>query len=304
MAIANGSRHSMAYIEESTFGTTPVSPTFTPLRHTGTTLGLSKDAIQSEELRSDRQNPEPRHGNDRVAGDVNVEISYGSFDDLLEAVLCGTWTVDTPSVGTDQLNIGTTRRSFTIERFFEDVTQYHRFTGCEFNTLSLNVSPNAMVTATFGIVGAGMSTGTTALSGSSYTAGTTSKPMDSFTGTLQEGGGAISVVTEMSISLENGLEPLFVVGSKTAIANSIGRASVSGNLTVYFENSTMIDKFINETETSLQFETPDGTNKYIWKINQLKFTGGQPDVSGEGPITLSMPFEAYLDALTIERSPV
>lgn len=294
MPIANGSRHSMAIVEESVFGTTPANPVFVPLRHTGTTLGLAKDAIQSEELRADRQNPEPRHGNDSVSGDVNVEISYGSFDDLLEAVLCGTWTADA-------LNIGTERRSFTIERYFEDIGQYHRFRGCEANTFSLNVSPNAMVTATFGIVGSGMSTDTAIVTGATYSAATTSKPMDSFTGTLQEGGGSISVVTEMSMSLENGLEPLYVVGSKTSIGNSIGRATVTGNLTVYFENSTMIDKFINETETSLQFETPDGTNKYTWRINQLKFTGGQPDVSGEGPITLSMPFEAYLDALTITR---
>lgn len=294
MPIANGSRHSMAIVEESVFGTTPANPVFIPLRHTSTTLGLSKDAIQSEELRADRQNPEPRHGNDSVGGDVSVEISYGSFDDLLEAVLCGTWTGDA-------LDLGTERRSFTIERYFEDIGQYHRFTGCEANTFGLNVSPNAMVTATFGIVGAGMSTDTAIVTGATYDPATTSKPMDSFTGTLQEGGGAISVVTEMSLSLENGLEPLYVVGSKTSIGNSIGRATVTGNLTVYFEDSSIIDKFINETETSLQFETPDGTNKYTWSINQLKFTGGQPDVSGEGPITLSMPFEAYLDALTITR---
>ena len=83
MTIATGSRHDMAYVVESVFGTTPTTPTFTPIRHTGTTIGLSKDAIESEELRQDRQIANYRHGNKSVAGDVNIELSYGTFDDLL-----------------------------------------------------------------------------------------------------------------------------------------------------------------------------------------------------------------------------
>ena len=70
MTIATGSRHDMAYVAESTFGTTPTTPVFTPIRHNGTTLGLSKDAIESEELREDRQVAHYRHGNKSVSGDV------------------------------------------------------------------------------------------------------------------------------------------------------------------------------------------------------------------------------------------
>jgi len=81
MTIATGSRHDMAYIAETTFGTTPATPAFTPIRHTGTTLGLSKDAIESEELREDRQIAHFRHGNKSVSGDINFELSYDSFND-------------------------------------------------------------------------------------------------------------------------------------------------------------------------------------------------------------------------------
>ena len=117
MTIATGSRHNMAYVVESTFGTTPSTPVFTPIRHTGTTIGLSKDSIESEELREDRQIANYRHGNKSVSGDINFELSYGSFDDILEAVLCGTWN-------TDVLKAGTTRRSYTIERHHQDIGKY------------------------------------------------------------------------------------------------------------------------------------------------------------------------------------
>ena len=99
MTIATGSRHDMAYIEEVTFGTTPATPPFKAIRHTGTTLGLSKDAIESEELREDRQIAHYRHGNKAVSGDINFELSDGSFDDLIEAVMCGAWTADVVKTG-------------------------------------------------------------------------------------------------------------------------------------------------------------------------------------------------------------
>lgn len=311
--MANGSRHSMRIVAESAYGTTPANPVFDIIRHTGTTLGLSKESLQSEELRDDRQISDFRHGAYQVGGDINVELSYGSFDKLLEAVLGGTWEVDTPAVGTDRLKAGTTRRSFTIERFFGDILTvdkpYHRFTGVEFNTLSLAINANAMVTGAFGVLGQNMATSTAIVTGATYNPATTTSPLDSFTGTLQEAGVPIAVITEIQLNVENGLEARYVVGSKQSIRPSIGRSNVSGQVTAYFENSTLLDKFINETESSIVFELPDGAgNLYTVTLPRIKYTGGQPDVDGEGPITLSMPFQALLDATTgtniiIDRSP-
>lgn len=311
--MANGSRHSMRIVAESAYGTTPANPVFDIIRHTGTTLGLSKESLQSEELRDDRQISDFRHGAYQVGGDINVELSYGSFDKLLEAVLGGTWEVDTPAVGTDRLKAGTTRRSFTIERFFGDILTvdkpYHRFTGVEFNTLSLAINANAMVTGAFGVLGQNMATSTAIVTGATYNPATTTSPLDSFTGTLQEAGVPIAVITEIQLNVENGLEARYVVGSKQSIRPSIGRSNVSGQVTAYFENSTLLDKFINETESSIVFELPDGAgNLYTVTLPRIKYTGGQPDVDGEGPITLSMPFQALLDATTgtniiIDRNP-
>lgn len=301
--MANGSRHSMRYIAESTYGQTPATPAFKMIRHTGTTLGLSKESLQSEELRDDRQIADFRHGAYQVGGDISIELSYGSFDDLLEAVMLGTWEADSPSVGIDRLKAGVTRRSFTIERFFGDIASvdkpYHRFTGVEFNTLALAINANAMITGTFGVLGQNMATGTTIITGATYAPATTTSPLDSFTGTLNEAGTPIAVITEISLSLENALEARFVVGSKQSIRPSIGRSNVTGQVTAYFENSALLDKFINETESSIVFELPDGAgNKYTFTLPRIKYTGGQPDVDGEGPITLAMPFQALLDPTT------
>lgn len=311
--MANGSRHSMRYVAETVYGQTPATPAFKMIRHTGTTLGLSKESLQSEELRDDRQIADFRHGAYQVGGDVNIELSYESFDELLEAVLLGTWEVDSPAAGTDRLKAGVTRRSFTVERFFGDILTadkpYHRFTGVELNTLSLAINANAMITGSFGVLGQNMVTATTAITGATYAPATTTSPLDSFTGTLNEAGTPIAVITEISLSIENGLEARYVVGSKQSIRPSIGRSNVTGQVTAYFENSALLDKFINETESSIVFTLPDGAgNELTFTLPRIKYTGGQPDVDGEGPITLAMPFQALLDDTTdtnimIDRTP-
>ena len=263
-------------------------------------------------FRSDRQIAHFRHGNRSVAGDIGIELSYGSFDDFLEAVLCGTWATDTPSVGIDQLQVGTERRSFTIERLFAnlDTPEYHRYTGVEMNTFNLSVAPDAMVTGSFGTIAQNNSIGTAEIAGATYNPATTTEPFDSFSGTITEGGSAIGVVTSLEMTLENGINPLFVVGSDVTEEPSIGKSRVTGTLGVFFQDKTLLEKFINETASALIFTLVDPAgNEYNFTLPNIKYTGGQPDVSGEGEITISMPVTALYDStegsnLTIERNPI
>lgn len=294
---ANGSRHSMALVAETVAGTTPATPTFTPIRQTGTTLALTKETIQSQELRADRQIADMRHGNKQVGGDISCELSFGgAFDTMLEAVLCGTWEVDTPTAGTDELKAGVVRRPFTIERHFADIGQYLRYKGCEFNTWNLTVSPNAIITSNFGLIGRSMDDpAQTAIAGATYDPGTTSSPFDSFSGTIEEGGSAIAIITELSLTLENGLSALFTVGSDTAACLSIARSNLSGSVTAWFESEALYEKFLNETESSLEFTLSDGTNAYGFSLPRIKYNSGQPDVSGEGEVTISLDIMALFD---------
>lgn len=297
MAIANGAQHSIHYIVESTYGTTPSTPTWTPLPHTGTTLAMTKDAIESEKLRGDRQVEDFRHGNKTISGDVSSELEYSAFDDILEAVLGGTWT-------TNVLKAGSTRRSYTIERKFADLAtaEYHRYSGCEFNTLSISVSPNSMATCTFGVVGKDLALATSEVASSTYSADVGNTPFDSFTGSISEGGSSIATVTSIDINIENGLEPLFSVGSDTTNQPSIGKSRVTGTLTTYFDSKSLYEKFINETESSLTLVLTDlDGNSYTIDMSTVKYNSGQPDVSGEGSVTVSMDFVALYNSSDVSQ---
>lgn len=310
--MANGSRHALYFIEEVAYGTTPSNPAWTPIRHKTASLALTKDSFQSEELRSDRQISDYRHGNYQIGGDIEVELSYGTFDSILEGVLCGEWDNEEPASGTDRLKAGTTRISYSILRHFGDLDSgkaYHLFKGVEFSKLSMSVAPNAIVSMTLSTIGQDLALDTTAPSGSTYGSATTTTPLDSFTGSINENGSPIAVVTEIELNLENGHEARFIIGDAQTLRPSIGRSKVSGTVTAYFENTTLLEKFVNETESSIDFTLTDlDGNSYKFNMPRIKYTGGQPDVGGEGPITLAMPFQALLDSTTgtnllIERTP-
>jgi hypothetical protein len=381
--MSDASRHALYFIKEDVYGTTPaVTPAFSRFRHTGTTLGTTKSTNVSEELRPDRQIADFRHGTKQVGGDVSFELSFGSFDPILEAVMLGTWApaidienddtisaaasdnsyngtgfpplragdritvagfteagnngVKTVVSGTstkivvqeplvdeaagddidiisdrEVLKAGVLRRSFTLMRHFSDILEagnpFHLFKGVEFNTINLSISPDSIITGSFGVLGREPLVAGTAPTGAILGNPTTTRVFDSFTGEIKEGGATIAIVTEISLTLENGLEPRFVVFDDLTRRPSIGRSNCTGQATVFFEDSTMLEKFLDETISSLEFSCVDEEGNLYWfRFPHIKYTGGQPDTSGQGSITLSMPFQAIYDEdlrtqLVIER---
>jgi len=312
--MADGSRHNLFAVKEDDYGVTPANPALDLVRITGTTLGLSKDSLESQEIRSDRQRSDFRLGANQVGGDINFELSYGSFDQLLQAAFVSPdWAA---GGGGEQIKGAQERSSFTFVRNFSDLdvadNPYYIYTGVEINQLQLNITANQMITGTFSVIGSAQTTAPD-LSGMgtpTFPPESTTSPLDAFTGVLKEGGVVNAVITEISLTLQNGIEPRFVVGNKNSIEPSIGRSIVSGQATAYFEDSVMVDKFLNETESDIELEMPDGAgNKQVLLIPRIKYTSGQPDVTSEGPILLNMSFEAVLDAaegtsLVLTRIPV
>ena len=72
---------------------------------------------------------------------------------------------------------------------------------------------------------------------------------------------------------------------------------VNGSITAYFEDSTLIDKFINETSSSLSFTLTDAAgNDYLFELPNVKYNSGNPEVGGAGAVTVSLDFVALYDS--------
>lgn len=289
MAFAQGSRHGISFVPEVTYGTTPGTPAMKNFRNTGASLNMTKESFQSQEIRADRMIADFRHGTKSIAGGIPFEFSYGAFDDWLESALFGAWS-------TDVLKAGVTPKSFSVERRFADIAQYLVYTGVMVNTLDLTIPASGIITGSMDMVGKNLSVSGTSLGTPTDVA--TNAPLSADTGTLTEGGGAIAIVTELTLNLQNGISPNFVIGSNVSQQLTYGRSNLTGTMTAFFEDASLLNKFINETESSLQIDLTDGTNSYEILIPRLKYTGGEIPLDGEGSIQMSLPFQALYDSVT------
>lgn len=287
--VASGSRLGVTYAMEDSWASLPTVPVPYNLRVTGNTVNLTKDSFQSQELRSDRQIADLRHGMFTVSGDLPVELSHNAFDDLIESAMFEEWET------TDTIVTGTTEKSFTLQKHFSDINVYHVFPGCVVNTWNVNVTPSGMITSTFNVIGETMNT-VQELTGATNKA--TNIPFDSFNGSLSEGGVTNALVTGIDFSLSNGLTPLQVIGTNKIVGLVDGRATITGTVTAFFANATLLGKFINETESSLTFVLSDGTNTMTFSMPRIKYTGGDVPVNDEGPVTITLPFQALYRSLS------
>ena len=294
--MADGSQHSAHYILETVYGTTPTTPTMGAVRHTEFALGVDKDTIQSAELRSDRNLSDFRMAQNKAGGSFGMElINDAGFEDFLAAVFCGAWSSG------DLVN-GVTRKSFSFLRHFNDMgagtKPYHLIGGVEFASCEIKIPTSGIATATFETISKTYSPGESAPTGATLSAPTTTSPMDSFTGTVQEGGSAIGVITEATVKFDNNMNRRFVIGSKDTLRPSVGKFMATGNITCYYESAAMLDKFLNGTASSLQLQLSNGSDTLTVLLPNIKYTGGRVDVKDDGPITIQMPFQAIYDGTT------
>lgn len=297
MPFAQGSRTRLSYIPEVDFATTP-SGDFTEIPFVTHNLNISKERVTSASIQSDRMPRHDRHGNTQAGGDINVELLAGDYDAFLESLMFSTWDAS-PVAAPDELKVGTTLKSFTIEDYMADIDQARLFTGMAVSQASFSLAPNQMVNTTFSFVG---STGSITQDQKTITAASTNQPFDAYAGSLDVGdtGGALSevtAITSIDFTVNNGLNPTFVIGSASTPQLEYGRAEVEGTITAYFEDQTLYNRFLNETETSLQvdIQDPGATNTYTFFFPKVKFNGGDAPVENPQSRMITIPFVALYD---------
>jgi len=291
MAFAQGSRSSLSYIVESTFGTTPAG-NFTNLPFSTHSLNLTKDRVAGNDIQADRMPRVDRHGNRQVSGDIVADLRDADYDAFLESAMLNTWDTVT-------LKVGTTPKFFSIEDYAADIDQARVFTGMSVSTMGVSLAPNQMVTTTFGMVGKDMT-----ISGTEKTqdAASGAAPFDSYSGDIGIGnvGGAssVAIVTGLDFTLTNSFAPTFVIGDDSAPSLEYGRAEVEGTLTAYFEDASLINRFLNETETEIEVsvDDPTGANAYTFLFPKVKINSADVGVDGPNSRIINMSFVALYDA--------
>jgi hypothetical protein len=301
--MSSANRTEVRYIAESTWGTTPTTPTLKYLRCTGESLNANINNVVSEEIRGDRNQSEMIQVGSGAGGDVNVELSPTSFNDMMEAAMCSTWVVD--GVDTDKFTLvnGVLERSFTLQKKLADITQLFNFTGSRVNTLSLAVAPDAIVTGAIGFMS--KSGARTASQFGSATLGDalTTVPFNGAAGVTVntvDAGAIPGGLMNFTLNINNNRRVQQVVGSIEAKGIAAGKFEVSGDFETYFEDGTLYDKFATGAAFALQIKMVSGTNEVWIDIPKGKYNTAEVVAQGtDTDVMLKATYTALYDSTTL-----
>lgn len=148
MSIAKGISKKVSFRKETTWGTLASASGAKYLRRVKSNFNLTKATYESQEIRTDYQVADMRHGIRSADGTIDGELAPGSYSDLIGSVLARNFT--TGATATASVTIAASGTLFTITRstgsFITDsflVGSIVRLTGAGLN--AANAGNNALV---------------------------------------------------------------------------------------------------------------------------------------------------------------
>jgi hypothetical protein len=193
---------------------------------------------------------------------------------------------------------GHTDLSYAIEHWHADVSQSELFLGCKVASMDIDLPSSGMASINLGFLGKDVTTNSSAYY-TSPTAETSTGILASVNGILVAGSGAIALVTGMSINYSGEMSGEPVVGSNTFAEITEGRVLISGQLTALFQDATIRDYFLNETEVglvaALSASNAAAADFISFAVPRVKFGDAAKD-DGAKALVQTLPFTALYNA--------
>lgn len=372
--MADSSLASLYYVEESNWGVTPASA-LKELRFTGENLKQQSRTTNSEEIRGDRQRGNPVRTSVSAGGGFGIELSYGSYDELIAGAMMNTWTAgaavsatnisasnvdnsfnrasgsfisdgvvagqyvkvgggtgsmaanngfwrvdsvtalklvvsggtittassgDTITMDGTLITNGTTKKSFSLEKRFNDVNEFFGYTGCRVARHSVDTRTEQKIAGRFEFLGKNEFPAGSTIGTGSPTAANTNETMDSVGGIalFHEGGADLAGGTDVQFSLDNKLRPRPALGVEGASEIGIGTISVTGSIQAYFASRALYEKRTNFTTSSLAVGLQDSQGRgYVYSWPSVKYTDGDILAQGvDNDVYAKLSFEAFEDS--------
>jgi hypothetical protein len=381
MAIQSNAEVTLAYKAESTFGVSPTNTGAQLLRRVSSNLNLAKDSFASNEVRSDMQISDMRHGGRSASGTIEGELSTLTYDEFFEAAMGGTWAAGVSAAPADfatgvtiatsgatstltfagtgslitkgfkvgdivratgltnaannnrnlrivaltatvmtvfpaiaaatqqasgwavavagrKLLMGNTKRSFTLEQSFPDATTYELFNGMRVGGFTVGVQPNGMSTVSWDFLGQNQLAPANAAYFSSPTAETTTGILSGIDGALRLNGAELGIITGLQMQMTNNLSVQPVIGSKIAPDVFRGRKVLTGSVSAFLDDRTMLQAFEAETEIDivavLQASGNAPQDFMSFSMQRVKFSAATKSVGPDGGVVVQFPFQALL----------
>lgn len=231
-----------------------------------------------------------------LGGSNNREVSVYPAPDTMTADSAFTMT----SVGRSVYIPASSHvsRKVGVEIFNQDIDVYRLFTECRVGGAKFSLPATGLATCEFPLMGRDMETGSGGSSPffTSPTAATSTGLTAAVNGLIRVGGSNVGVVTAASIDYSMAMTGDAVVGQNFVPEIFLGKSRVTGSLTAFFEDLTILDYFRSETEvevliylTTSSSDTADAMTIYMPRV---KFGGADVSTDGDAGQSITLPFTA------------
>jgi hypothetical protein len=195
---------------------------------------------------------------------------------------------------------GHTDYSYAIEHWHSDVVQNELFTGCKFTKADIDLPATGMSAATFEVMGQNVATATSRYS-TTWNAANTAGLLAAVNGAVVVGGTAIGRLLSLKLTINSAQKGDPVVGSNILPALLAGRITCEGEFTAYFEDASIRDLFINETETSIAIaltcNNTSTSDLLTFVMPRIKL-GGASKADSESALIMTCPFTGLENTTT------
>ncbi len=293
MSEAKGNQSQLMMDFESSFGSTPETPEGKLLPFNSNDVSGDQNQEQPETITGSRSAVQPIRGNMSVSGNITIPIDVRNIGWWLTAMF-GAPDTSGSDPYTHVFKMSPTQPSMVLEKGFTDIGQYFLQNGCKVGSFELaDVSGDGELTATVGIEGQTESRGT-----STFDDTATQEVFErfhKFQAALQEGGSSFAKAAEFSLSLGFDLETdKYTIGNNgQRYSIPEGLSQITGSITGIFDDSTLVDKAINNTETSLNLKFTNGAHSLEFDMTEVQYNRTSPGIDGPRGIVLPLDFTAY-----------
>ena len=246
-----------------------------------------------------------------------TESANNITDGKITAILAGVMTIGgtdgdgitdevagdsvTIALAGDTLDVGSTPPRFALLRRNTDTSVDVLYRGCRVSDLSFAIALNVSAIITLPVVGENVENFTVP-GGSTFNAATSTEMMVPTIGYMQDAETALTYLTDYNVDFTNDMNPLFSLFQRQAYAVENGVFTASGTLAAYQPDSTLLDKFFDETETDHIVKLLDlAGNYYRIILPDVLYTQLADPVSGPGAHIHTYTFTAGYDGVTTAR---
>jgi hypothetical protein len=307
MAQARGIATKIQVWDETTYGVTPATPVGENMYFRTCNVKGSIARAIDDTINGKRGEPASIMTNRDISGQIVQTLAPQSCIKMLKHLIGipVNTTITTAHQYVFSLAGGALPPSFGMEQDFSTaIATPGRFLvnkGCRVSKGSFKFTPAGFIDATYDIRGATFDlSGTVSLDPTTDDFGHAGFSM--FTAVIKEGGSVVAIVTDFTVNMDNDLDDtLFVIGGggvRGALPE--GFFKISGTITALFQDAALLNKGLNNTESSLEIiltngvgDGTAGNESFDMTLPNLFYDFQSPEIPGPKGLKVTLNFTAH-----------